>query len=126
MKIARLDEAPATKVEKTRMKYARPIGSLELIRAMRLGKKPEGAKCLRARGEEAYRSARVSLSLLYVYKYASYVGRTYKVTNLTDKRQPIDASRYRGKGDVLLLSGLKKNVLDPGESTRLYVVFWKE
>ena len=126
VKIMRQDEQPATKTEKVRMKYARPIGSLELIRAMRLGKKPEGARILRARGEVAYKSGRVSISLRYVYKHDSYVGRIFEITNLTDKRQPLDATRFRGKGDILLLSALRENVLEPGGTTRLYVVFWKE
>jgi hypothetical protein len=105
---------------------SRPVGSLELMRAMRLGLKPEGGSILRAGREVAFRSERVEIRLLYVYRLGAYLGRVYEVENLTERRQPLDASRLRAKDEILVLSGLKENVLGPRATTRLYTVFWKD
>jgi hypothetical protein len=104
----------------------KPVGSIELLRAMRLGEKPEGASVLRAKGEVAHRSDRIEVRLLYVYKLGAYVGRTFEIENLTSKRQPIDASRFRASDEILIASGLRENVLEPRATTRLYSAFWKD
>jgi hypothetical protein len=104
----------------------RPVGSLELIQAMRTGDWPEGAVIVRAKREVAQRTDRIELRLLYVYMLGSYVGRVYELENLTLSRLPIDASRFRAKEEVLIASGLRENVLGPREATRLYAVFWRD
>jgi hypothetical protein len=109
-----------------RPKEKRPVASLELIQAMRLGLRSEGAKILRANRELAYESEAIEIRLLYVYDAGSYSGHIYEVTNRTKLRQAVDASRLRAKGARLILSGLRENLLEPGAVTRLYAVFWKE
>ena len=37
----------------------------------------------------------------------------------------VDASRFRAAGEVLILSGLRENVIPAGRSTHLYTIFWK-
>lgn len=109
-----------------RPKEKRPTGSLELIQAMRLGLRPEGGKILRAGRELAYSSEALEIHLLYVYDAGPYVGTISEVTNRSGVRQAVDASRFRGKLSLLVLSGLRENALEPRSATRLYSVFWKE
>lgn len=104
----------------------RPVGSLELVQAMRLGLNPEGATIVRAGREVAYKSPEIEIRLLWVYKHGSYVGRIYEIENLTADRQPLDASRFRAREERLIVSGLRENVLAPRATTRLYTVFWKD
>ncbi len=104
----------------------RPVRSLELIQAMRLGLRPEGGRILRAGLELAYESNAVTVRLLYVYETAVYSGHIYEVVSRSAERQAVDASRFRSKGARLVLSGMRENVLEPGASTRLYLVFWKD
>ena len=104
----------------------RPVGSIELIQAMRLGLRLEGGRILRANREVAYRSPRIEIRLLYVYKIGSYIGRIYEIENLSDRRQPLDASLFRAKGETLILSGLRENVLPAKGKSRLYTAFWRD
>jgi hypothetical protein len=104
----------------------RPGAVVELVQAMRLGLRPDGAKVLRAKRELAFESASLEVRLLYVYDTQSYRGFIYEVKNTTDERQSVDASRLHGKGTPLVLSALRENVLEPKATTRLYAVTWKE
>ena len=104
----------------------RPSGALELVQAMRLGLRPEGAKILRAKRELAYESSSLEVRLLYVYDAQSYRGYVYEVRNTSGERLSVDASRLHGKGTPLVLSALRENVLDPKAVTRLYAISWKE
>lgn len=104
----------------------RPVRSLELVQAMRLGLRPEGGRILRAGRELAFESAAVTIRLLYVYDTAVYSGHVYEIVSRSAERQAVDASRFRSKDARLVLSALRENVLEPGASTRLYLVFWKD
>lgn len=104
----------------------RPSGALDLVQAMRLGLRPEGAKILRARRELAYVSTSLEVRLLYVYETQSYQGYVYEVKNTSGERLSVDASRLHGKGTALVLSALRENVLEPKSVTRLYAVTWKD
>lgn len=103
----------------------KPKGALDLIRSMRLGDRREGTRVLRAKGELVYSSTDIELRLLFVHESSSYVGRTYEVRNLTNRKLALDASRFRSAGEDLVLSGLRENVIPPGGVSRLYTVFWR-
>jgi hypothetical protein len=104
----------------------RPSGAVELLQAMRLGLRPEGARILRAKRELAYESSAIEIRLLYVYEAQSYRGMVYEVRNSTPERQSVDVSRFRGKGTALVVTALKENVVAPKATTRLYAVTQKD
>ena len=104
----------------------KPKGALELMRAMRVGARPEGARILRAKGEVLLVHPEIEIRLLFVYEHAPYVGRIYDVRNLTSRKLALDASKFRALGETLVLSGLRENVVSAGGSTRFYTVFWKD
>ncbi|HEV3029194.1 MAG TPA: type-F conjugative transfer system secretin TraK, partial [Planctomycetota bacterium] len=104
----------------------RPSGAVELLQAMRVGRRPEGVKILRAKRELALESPTLEIRLLYVYDGASYRGYLYEVKNLSPIRQAVDASQLRGNGPALVLSSFRENVLEPGAVTRLYAITWKD
>jgi hypothetical protein len=107
--------------------HRRPVGALELIRAMRLGQRTEGCRILRAAGEIAYESPAIEIRLVWVYDAPDYRGLVCDVLNRTQTRQVVDASRLGAHGGgPLVASALRENALDPGASTRMYLVFWKE
>jgi hypothetical protein len=103
----------------------KPKGALELVRAMRMGEPREGARVLRAKGETLYSGYDIELRLLFVYEESSMIGRIYEVRNLSGRKLALDASRFRAAQDVLILSGLRENVIPPGGVSRLYTVFWR-
>ncbi|HVR86051.1 MAG TPA: type-F conjugative transfer system secretin TraK [Planctomycetota bacterium] len=104
----------------------RPSGAVELLQAMRLGRRPEGLRIFRAKRELALESPSLEIRLLYVYDGTSYRGYLYEVKNWSSLRQALDASQLGGKGPALVLSSFRENVLDPGSVTRLYVITWKD
>lgn len=96
--------------------------SLELIRAMRLGRRPAEGTVLRA-DQALYASSELSARLAYVYESTSYRGYVVRVENIGDCAQRLDPSRFLSKD--LVLVGAREMVLAPGEKTLLYLVFWK-
>jgi hypothetical protein len=117
--------ASGTKAQASAPERGKPRGGLELIRAMRMGDRREGARVLRAKGETLYSGYDVELRLLFVYEESSLVGRIYEVRNLSARKLALDASRFRAQEGTLILSGLRENVIPPGGSSRLYTVFWR-
>lgn len=105
--------------------HPRPKGALELMRSLRMGVRPEGWRILRAKGELLYAAQDIEIRLLFVYDGSPYIGRIYEVRNLTAGSLALDASRFRASGEVLILSGLRENVIPAGRSTHLYTIFWK-
>jgi hypothetical protein len=103
----------------------RPSGALQLMREMRLGNHPDGAEIVRAKGEVLYAGQELQIALLFVYNSAPYVGRVYELRNLSLRKIALDASRFRAAGEILILSGLRENVIPASGSTRLYTIFWK-
>lgn len=125
VRIQRKDEARKADALPKRQSR-RPSGALDLVQAMRLGLRPEGARILRAKKELAYESSSLEVRLLYVYDTQSYRGYVYEVRNTTAERLSLDASRLHGKGTALVLSALRENLLEPKATTRLYAVTWKD
>ncbi|HLY10361.1 MAG TPA: type-F conjugative transfer system secretin TraK [Planctomycetota bacterium] len=125
LKIERKDAVPKTDGLPKRPNR-RPSGALELLQSMRLGRRSEGARILRAKRELAYESPTLEIRLLYVYETPSYQGYVYEVKNTSSGRLNVDASRLRGQGTALVLSALRENVLDSQGVTRLYAVTWKD
>lgn len=95
---------------------------LELIRAMRLGRRPAEGTVLRA-DQAVYASPELSARLAYVYESTSYRGYVVRVENIGAFAQRLDPSRFLSKD--LVLVGAREMALPPGEKTLLYLVFWK-
>jgi hypothetical protein len=98
---------------------------------MRLGQRTEGTRILRAAGEVAYESPAIEIRLAYVYDAPDYRGLVCDVLNRTQARQVVDASRLGARGPStlagpLVASALRENAIDPGATTRMYLVFWKD
>lgn len=95
---------------------------IELLRAMRLGRKPADGAVLKASGE-VYRSAEISVRLAYVYETPVFRGYVARVENISGAPRRLDPSRFLARG--LILVGARGMVLEPGEGTLLYFVFGK-
>jgi len=96
--------------------------SLELIRAMRLGRRPADGTVLRA-DQAVYTSPEISARLAYVYESTSYRGYVVRMENVGSSPHRLDPSRFLSKD--LVLVGAREFVLPPGGKTLLYLVFWK-
>jgi len=96
--------------------------SLELIRAMRLGRRPGEGTVLRA-DQAVYSSPEISARLAYVYESTSYRGYVVRMENVGASPQRLDPSRFLSKD--LVLVGARELLLPPGGKTLLYLVFWK-
>jgi hypothetical protein len=95
---------------------------VELIRAMRLARRPAGATVLRA-DAPLYASPEFAARLAYVYDTASFRGYVARVENVSAEPLRLDPSRLAGRD--LVLAGARELLLRPGEKTLLYLVFWK-
>jgi hypothetical protein len=96
---------------------------VELIRAMRLGRRPAEGSVLKA-SEIIYTSPEFAARIAYVYESTAYRGYVVRVENVSASPQRLDPSRFVGKD--LVLAGAKEMLLAPGEKTILYLVFWKK
>lgn len=95
---------------------------IELIRAMRLGRRPPDARVLRA-DAPAFSSAELSARTAYVYDTDAFRGFVLRVENVSGRAQRLDPSRLVGKG--LVLAGSREMLLEPGARTLLYLVIAK-
>lgn len=95
---------------------------LELIRAMRLGRKPEDVVVLRADGL-LYAGPDVAARAVYLYDGAALRGYVVRLENVSGSTVRVDPSRFAGKG--LVLAGAREMLLAPGAKTLLYLVFGK-
>lgn len=103
-------------------KAAREPAPLELIRAMRLGRRPENATVLRAEGL-LYAGADVAARAAWIYDAEALRGYVLRLENVSAAPVRVDPSRFAGKR--LVLSGAREMVLDPGAQTLVYLVFGK-
>jgi hypothetical protein len=103
-------------------KPASAPAAIELIRAMRLGRRPAEGVVLRAHGE-VYSGPDLAARLAYAYDTAEHRGYVIRVENRSDAELRLDPSRFAGPG--LLLVGAREMVLAAGASTLLYAVFGK-
>lgn len=95
---------------------------VELLRAMRLGRRPpEGAVWKADAPLEG--PPELSLRLAWVYDTASFRGYVLRARNVAGGTRRLDPSRFAGRD--LVLAGAREMVLGPGKETLLYFVFWK-
>lgn len=100
-----------------------PPEPVELLRAMRLGRRPSEGRVYGSK-EEVYRSPELAIRLAYVYETTAFRGYVARAENVSARSQRLDPSRFLAKD--LVLAGAREMLLKPGESTLLYLVFAKE
>jgi hypothetical protein len=96
--------------------------SVDLLRAMRLGRLPIEGSVLRS-DLEISASPEWSLRVLYVYETTAYRGYVARIGNGSAVALRLDPSRFVSRN--LVLCGARELLLAPGENTLLYLVFWK-
>ena len=96
--------------------------SIELLRAMRLGRRPTEGTILRA-DQPLQLAPELAAKVAYVYESGSYRGYVVRITNTSTIAQRLDPSRFLSKD--LVLAGAREMLVPPGEKTLLYLVFWK-
>jgi len=96
--------------------------AVELIRMMRLGRRPPDGAVLKA-SEILYNSPALTIRLAYVYESNTCRGYVARVENLSGEPHRLDPSRFTGRD--LILVGARELLLKPGEKTLLYLVFGK-
>lgn len=97
--------------------------ALDLIRAMRLGRRPPQGTVLRC-DQRLYGSPEWSARAAYVYESQAYRGFVVRVENVSSKPVRLDPSRFVSRDLVLI--GARELMLSPGEKSLLYLVFWKQ
>jgi hypothetical protein len=96
--------------------------AVDLLRAMRLGRKPVQGSVLRS-DQPLMMSAEWTTRVVYVYESAAYRGFVARLENISPVPLRIDPSRFLAKD--LVMVGSREMLLSPGEKTLLYLVFWK-
>lgn len=103
-------------------RWAGATPALDLVRAMRLGRRPADGRVLRAQGL-LYEGPDLAARLVYAYDAGELRGFVVRAENLSAAELRLDPSRFLGPG--LLLMGAREMLLPPGGSTLLYAVFRK-
>jgi len=96
--------------------------SVELIRAMRLGRRPSEGTVLRAE-QPVLVAPELAAKVVFVYESSAYRGFVVRIENTSSIAQRLDPSRFQSKD--LVLAGAREMLVPPGEKTLLYLVFWK-
>lgn len=96
--------------------------AIELIRTMRLGRRPAEGAVLQASGI-LYDSPEFSARMAYVYESTACRGFVVRVENVSADPRRLDLSRFVGRD--LVLAGAREMVVPPGGKTLLYLVFAK-
>lgn len=99
-----------------------PPEPVELLRAMRLGRRPADGEVRRA-DDVIHRSAEIVVRLAWLYEASSYRGFVARVENVSGGPLRLDPSRFTAPD--LALVGAREMLLKAGEKTLLYLVFWK-
>jgi hypothetical protein len=103
----------------------RGAGSLDLVRAMRLGDIPAGMTVRKGGGVRLFGSPDVEAKLAWVYESAFYRGYVVRLENASaTTAYEIDLPRIHAED--LVLVGARNLVVDPASFTYLYLVFWKK
>lgn len=101
----------------------RPVPeSVELLRVMRLGRRPSEGTVLRA-DQPLTVAPGLAAKVAYVYESTTYRGFVVRVENTSGFAQRLDPSRFQSKD--LVLAGAREMLVPAGEKTLLYLVFWK-
>jgi len=100
--------------------------SLELIRAMRLFRIPDGAAVARASGSDTlFKLADCEISPLFVFELDGLKGYICRLVNRSDTESfDLDLSRF--EAESLVLIGVKDLRVAPGKETLLYFVFERD
>jgi hypothetical protein len=98
----------------------RPPEAVELIRAMRLGRRPREGRVLGS-GTRIWSAESIEATALWVYDLERLRGFVVRVDNRSAEPRHLDAARFVGPD--LVLAGCRENLLPPGGSTLLYLVF---
>lgn len=125
----RLRIVPADDVYDGHVRILAPKGSkrevpeaVDLLRAMRLGRRPVEGKVLRS-DQAVYASPEWTARLVYVYESTAYRGFVARVENVSSAPQRLDPSRFLARD--LVMAGSREVVVAPGAKTLLYLIFWK-
>ncbi len=102
---------------------AKPVASLELVRAMRLGRRPDDGAVYEGSHEVVVKTGPLEATLDWVYVTDAYVGYVLTAKNLTDRAADVDVTRLAADG--LVLAGSRDQTVDAGGVTKLYLVFWR-
>lgn len=112
------------KPEASMVRAGKPIGSLELVRAMRLGIVPENGTVKKGDDRVVFKTEKLVATLAFKYETVSYAGYVLDVADISSSIVALDLSRFSAPG--LVLVGAREMTVEPGQSTRIYLVFWKE
>lgn len=96
--------------------------AVELIRSMRLGRRPDEGRVLRS-DAALWSTADLAATALLVYDTERYRGFVIRVENRSGIPQHLDPARFVARD--LILSGCRENLMAPGGRTLLYLVFGK-
>jgi len=127
-RLYRLSIRPAEGAYDGRVRLVLPLSKgripepIELIRAMRLGRRPPAGTVLRA-GDTVYAGPDLRASAVYVYDGQAFRGFVLKAENVSGRPLRVDPSRFVGKD--LVLAGTREMVLGPGATTLVYLVVSK-
>lgn len=108
----------------TKERHGKPIGSLDLVRAMRLGICPENGTVKKGDGRGIFKTEKLAATLAFKYEILAYAGYVLDVTNTSSGTVVLDLSRFSAPG--LVLVGAREMTVEPGQATRIYLVFWKD
>jgi hypothetical protein len=95
---------------------------IELLRAMRLGRRPTEGTVLRA-DQPVEVAPELAARVAYVYESTAYRGYVIRIANTSGVAQRLDPSRFLSRD--LVLAGAREMLVRPGEKTLLYLIFWK-
>lgn len=98
------------------------VNSLDLARVMRRGEAPDWAS-VRSSAAVLRRTDRSELTCRYIYETTHYLGYVVDLKNLDSEAIRVDPSRFVARD--LILVGSREMSVEPGASTRLYLVFWR-
>lgn len=124
----RLYVRPAERVFDGHVRVTRPAkeasrpGAVDLLRAMRTARPPEGTAVRRCSGV-VHRGARATLTARYVYDTDFHRGYVLELENTAAEAMRVDLSRFSGEG--LELVGARSLVVEAGGRTQVYLVFQK-
>lgn len=103
----------------------RGAGSLELVRAMRLGEVPSDVTVRKGGGARLFATSDVEATLSWVYEAAFFRGYIVRIANIsTTVAYEVDLPRIHAED--LVLVGARNLVVEPGSFTYLYLVYWKK
>ncbi len=109
--------------EKPKARAGKAPGSLELVRAMRLSRRPDGGAVYEGSHETIVKTGGLEASLEWVYVTDAYVGYVLSAKNVLDRQASVDVTRLAA--DDLVLAGSRDQTVDAGGVTKLYLVFWR-